>query len=127
MTKRRSSATASSLRRPVQGRRAARAKTRPYAACVKKPVPAQIELLFSRYPALSGFSVRGLADVPDNCARSGDDSELFISDIGVSPSLSSEQFGEIFEEIAVTLSDFVAEQPDAGELLRGRTFARTLH
>jgi hypothetical protein len=71
--------------------------------------------------------VRGLADVPDSCSRSGDEDELFVSDIGVSPSLSSEQFGEIFEEIATTLSELLAEQPQLEELLRGRTFARTLH
>jgi hypothetical protein len=94
---------------------------------MKKPVPAPIESLFQRYPALSGFSVRGLDDVPDNCSRSGDDSELFVSDVGVSPSLSSEQYGEIFQEIATTLSDLLAEQPEVTELLRGRTFARTLH
>jgi hypothetical protein len=98
-----------------------------YAEAMKKPVPAPIETLFQRYPALSGFSVRGLDDVPDNCSRSGDDSELFVSDIGVLPSLSSEEYGEIFQEIASTLADFVSEQPDATEILRGRTFARTLH
>ena len=102
-------------------------RRRQYAEAVKKPVPAPIELLFARHPALWGFSVRGLADVPDNCARSGDDGELFVSDIGVCPSLSSEQFGEMFEEIATTLSELLAEQPGAEELLRGRTFARTLH
>lgn len=102
-------------------------KSRQYAPGMKQSVPAPIELLFARYPALWGFSVRGLADVPDNCTRSGDEAELFVSDIGVSPSLSSEQFGEIFQEIATTLSDLLAEQPGAGELLRGRTFARTLH
>lgn len=102
-------------------------KKPPYAEAVKKPVPAPIELLFVRYPALWGFSVRGLADVPDSCSRSGDEAELFVSDIGVSPSLSSEQFGEIFEEIATTLSELLAEQPQLEELLRGRTFARTLH
>ena len=94
---------------------------------MKQPVPAPIELLFARYPALCGFSVRGLADVPDSCARSGDDSELFVSDVGVSPALSSEEFGEIFQDIAFTLSELLAEQPGASELLRGRTFARTLH
>jgi len=94
---------------------------------MKKPVPALIESLFQRYPALTGFSVRGLDEVPDNCARSGDEDELFVSDIGILPSLSTEQYGEIFQEIATTLSDLIAEQPEAGELLRGRTFARTLH
>jgi phosphotransacetylase len=94
---------------------------------MKKPVPAPIESLFQRYPALSGFSVRGLDEIPDNCARSGDDEELFVSDIGIAPTLTSEEYGEIFQEIAATLADLLAEQPEVTALLRGRTFARTLH
>lgn len=94
---------------------------------MKKPVPAPIESLFARYPSLWGFSVRGLGDVPDSCARSGDDAELFVADIGVSPSLTREHYGEIFHEIAATLAELLAEQPEACEELRGRTFARTLH
>ena len=98
-----------------------------YAEAMKQPLPAPIELLFQRYPALTGFSIRGLDDIPDNCSRSGDDGELFVSDIGISPSLTHEEYGEIFQEIASTLSELLAEQPEATELLRGRTFARTLH
>ena len=94
---------------------------------MKKPVPASIESLFHRYPALAGFSVRGLHDVPDNCARTGNEGELFVSDVGVAPSLSEDQYGEIFQEIATTLSDLLAEHPEASELICGRTFARTLH
>ena len=126
-TKRRPAATGQGLRRTVPGARPVRAKGASYAEAVKKPVPAPIELLFARHPALSGFSVRGLADVPDNCSRSGDESELFVSDIGVAPATSSEQFGEICQEIATTLSELLAEQPQLEEVLRGRTFARTLH
>jgi hypothetical protein len=123
----RSTATGLSLRRMALGGRPSYEKNRQYAKAMKKPVPASIESLFQRYPALWGFSVRGLDDIPDNCSRTGDNSELFVADVGISPSITSEQYGEIFEEIASTLSDLVAEQPEATELLRGRTFARTLH
>lgn len=98
-----------------------------YAEAVKKPVPAPIESLFQRYPALAGFSVRSLHDVPDNCARSGDEGELFVSDVGVLPSLAQDQYGEIFEDIATTLAELLADQPEAEALLIGRTFARSLH
>lgn len=94
---------------------------------MKKALPAPIESLFARYPSLSGFSVRGLADVPDSCARSGDEAELFISDVGVSLSLTREHYGEMFQEITATLAELLAEKPDACEELRGRTFARILH
>lgn len=94
---------------------------------VLAPLPAPIESLFARYPALFGFSVRGVADVPDSCSRSGDEGELFVSDVGVSPMLSNDQFEEMFDDIADTLSELLAEQPGALAMLCGRTFARTLH
>jgi hypothetical protein len=94
---------------------------------MKKPVPASIVSLFQRYPALAGFSVRGLHDIPDSCSRSGAEGELFVSDIGVVPSLTNDEYGEIFQEIATTLADLLAEHPEATELICGRTFARTLH
>jgi hypothetical protein len=90
-------------------------------------IPDEIESLFARFPALAGFSVRDVADVPDNCPRSGECGELFIADIGVAPAHTSEHYGEIFAEITSTLSEILSEVPDAEELLRGRTFARTLH
>ena len=74
----------------------------------------QLESLFARGPELSGFAVRGEND------------ELFVSDVGISPRLTSEQYGEIYQDIANTLSGLLDETPEACELLRGRTFARTL-
>jgi hypothetical protein len=75
----------------------------------------RLQSLFTRFPELAGFSVRGDAE------------ELIVSDVGISPRRSAEQYGEIFQDIAATLSELLDEQPEAGELLRGRTFARTLH
>jgi hypothetical protein len=87
----------------------------------------RIEDLFDRCPALCGFSVRDPADLPDSCTRSDEGSDLFVTDIGISPRLGADQYGEIFNEIFSTLSELLAEEPEAGEKLRGRTFARTLH
>jgi hypothetical protein len=87
----------------------------------------RIEALFDRCPALCGFSVRDPADLPDNCTRSDAGGDLFVTDIGIAPRLGADQYGEIFNEIFSTLSEILAEEPDAGEKLRGRTFARTLH
>ena len=78
-------------------------------------IEQQLGLLFSRCPELSGFSVRGDAE------------DLFVSDVGIAPRLSAEQYGEIYQDIALTLSQLLEERPEAGALLRGRTFARTLH
>jgi hypothetical protein len=87
----------------------------------------RIEALFERCPELCGFSVRDPADVPDSCNRSESGGDLFVTDIGISPRLGADQYGEIFNEIFSTLSELLAEEPEAGERLRGRTFARTLH
>ena len=80
-----------------------------------RQVQAQLESLFARCPDLCGFAIRAEAE------------ELFVSDIGISPRLSAEQYGEIYQEIAETLGDLLEHEPDAGEWLRDRTFARTLH
>ena len=75
----------------------------------------QVESLFARCPELWGFSVRAEND------------ELFVSDVGIAPRLSAEQYGEIFQDIAKTLADFLEETPEASQYLRGKTFARLLH
>ena len=95
---------------------------------MKTALPSSIESLFERYPALCGFSVRGLDELPDNCPRSGEeDGEFFVGDIGVSSALNREQLGEMIQQIVVALAELLAEEPAAGESLRGRTFARVLH
>jgi hypothetical protein len=95
---------------------------------MRTPLPAQIESLFARYPSLCGFSVHGLDELPDNCPRSGEHAvDLFIGDIGVSPLVGAKQRGEIFREIVVALAELLDEDPEAEEILRGRTFARVLH
>ena len=68
----------------------------------------QLESLFARCPDLWGFSVREEAQ------------ELYVSDIGISPRLSAEQYGEIYEDIAETIGELLEEEP-RGEWLKGRT------
>jgi hypothetical protein len=78
-------------------------------------IQEQVESLFARCPDLCGFAVRAEAE------------ELYVSDIGISPRLSAEQYGEIYQDIAQTLGELLEQEPAAGEWLRDRTFARTLH
>jgi hypothetical protein len=75
----------------------------------------QLQSLFARCPDLCGFAVRAEAE------------DLYVSDIGIAPRLSAEQYGAIYQEIAQTLGALLEAEPRAGEWLRGRTFARTLH
>jgi hypothetical protein len=89
-------------------------------------IPAQIASLFERHPALWGFSVRGSDQVPDSCPRDEDDDPLFIGDLGISPTINAAHYAEIFEEVIATIAQVLAEEPQAAEILRGRTFARVL-
>ena len=73
-----------------------------------------VQALFRRWPSLVGFSV---GELPV--------SGLIVSDIETDPWPA--QSHELFGEIAGTMREFVEEEPAARELLRGRTFARTLH
>ena len=82
---------------------------------IQTELQQQVESLFERCPELCGFSVRAEND------------ELFVSDVGIAPRLSAEQYGEIFQDIAKTLAEFLDETPEATEFLSGKTFARTLH
>jgi phosphotransacetylase len=82
---------------------------------IQSELQQQVESLFARCPELWGFSVRAEND------------ELFVSDVGIAPRLSAEQYGEIFQDIAKTLAEFLEETPEATQYLRGKTFARTLH
>jgi hypothetical protein len=71
-----------------------------------------MEVLFHRYPALCGFSVQH---------------DLSFSHVACHPALEGEEAQELIEEISATLRELVEEQPEAAELLRGRTLARVFH
>ena len=73
---------------------------------------ALVEKIFRRWPGLVGFSVQNTG-------------ELVLGDLETQP--WSANAHELLGEVAVALLDFVDEEPEALPLLRGRTFARTLH
>ena len=91
-------------------------------------VAAKINGLFSRCPALCGFAVQDRASLPKDVDPNAiPDADLFVTEIGIFPKLDTLQYGEIYDEITLAISDLVYEQPQAYDYLRGRTFARTLH
>ena len=51
---------------------------------IESQLDQQVESLFERCPELWGFSVRSEND------------ELFVSDVGIMPRLSAQQYGDIF-------------------------------
>ena len=77
-------------------------------------IDARVRQAFTRLPYLLGFSF---------------DADLGIADVEVSPCAGCEWGDELYEavdaEIAALVSDL--EEDEGTDLLRGRTFARTLH
>ena len=90
-------------------------------------VGAKMKSLFARCPTLHGFSVQDRAMLPRDLDQTRiPDADLFVTEIGVFPKLDS-QYDEIYDEITLAISDLVKDQLHAYDLLRGRTFARSLH
>jgi len=90
-------------------------------------VTTKIKGLFARCPALCGFAVQDRASLPATIDGAIPDADLYVTEIGIFPRISADQYGDIYDEITVAISDLVHHQPKAYDLLRGRTFARTLH
>jgi hypothetical protein len=93
---------------------------------VAAQLEASVEALFGRFSVLHGFSVQDRPGVlgiglP---AQAGD---LYLADLGLYPALCVEDAQLICEEIRDTLVELIDEQPEARELLTGRTFARSFH
>jgi hypothetical protein len=94
-------------------------------------VEARIAALFTRCPTLCGFSIQDRAQVSESKPQEVNesqipDADLYVTEIGIYPKLGADQYADVFDEISVTLANLVNEQPNAYDVLRGRTFARTL-
>lgn len=92
-----------------------------------KDLEQTIDALFQRFPALCGFSVQDVAELSQDRATGQLEGELFVADLSVYPLRVESVRDELLGEIAVALLDLMDERPEAAGLLRGRTFARTLH
>ena len=77
-----------------------------------KSIAATVNGIFAACPELYGFSVG---------QREG---ELCLAGVEAAPYAASET---LYGEIAAALLALIEEEPQTAELLRGRTFARTLH
>jgi len=99
----------------------------PDRGSIQADVEAKMRTLFARCPALCGFAVQDRASLPKEVAGPIPDADLYVTEIGIYPKLDAAQYGELYDEITLAISDLVAAQPDAYDLLRGRTFARTMH
>jgi hypothetical protein len=90
-------------------------------------VEAKIQALFHRCPTLCGFSVQDRGQLPAQMTENQiPDADLYVTEIGMFPKLGADQYADVFDEITITISSLVNEQPNAYDVLRGRTFARTI-
>jgi hypothetical protein len=96
-------------------------------APIEEDLAARIDTIFERCPQLFGFTVQDSSALPEELRAIALERELVVSDIGVYPYLNADQCEQIYNEIAVALLDFMFERPAAKDVLRGRTFVRTLH
>ena len=78
-----------------------------------RAIDATVNEIFAAWPGLYGFSVAQL------------EGELCLADVATD--VWSGHSDEMLGEIAAALVELIDEQPEAEALLRGRTFARTLH
>lgn len=88
------------------------------ARAVEADIKAVVKTLFLRWPALVGFSVQDGGERGD---------ELYLMDVQTYPWPSEEDSAGLRRDIAHAFVELLDEAPDARELLRARTFARTLH
>jgi hypothetical protein len=93
---------------------------------IELDVRAKINALFARCPTLCGFSVQDRSTLPERPDGQIPDADLYVTEIGFFPKLGADQYGDVFDEITFAISDLVHDQPKAYDVLRGRTFARTL-
>ena len=91
------------------------------------PVEAELDeavrALFQRLGPLQGFSVQDAARVPVSREAGQLEGDLSLADIATFPLDAADK---CFGEIAIALVDLIDERPEARDLLRGRTFIRTL-
>ena len=86
---------------------------------------AAVDALFQRWPSLVGFSVQAAQTLSRDRASAPLEPELVVADVETDPWRAHSK--ALFDEIALALIDLMDNEPAARELLRGRTFARTLH
>lgn len=87
-------------------------KASPNRQRAEAAVERHVTALFRRQPMLSGFSVR---------------QDLEFEEVAVHTWPGHSAGEELYEELVLTLAALAEERPDAVELLRGRTFARSFH
>jgi len=99
----------------------------PQPGRVDAELSGRIWEVLGRFPHLCGFALQDRTGLPDYINPSYLQEDLFVTDLGFSAPVSDMEYDEAYRMIADAVADIVSERPEALDLLRGRTFARTLH
>jgi len=103
------------------------AKLSPHLRRLEQNFVALVDTLFRTCPDLLSFSL-GEQGVPLYDRDSAGDAEgVFVTDIMFTKPLSLIYQEEICDSLSKLVLDVVSERSEAIAVLRGRTFARTLH
>jgi len=94
---------------------------------VDSELEAQLRAVFRRRPDLQRFVIQDRAGLPDHIDRESLHGELFITQITLYPRRGSQQYDEVYADIARAITRVVDERPDALSELRGKAFVRALH
>ena len=88
---------------------------------------SHIKALFAACPNLCGFVVEDLGEIHGDAVPYEGANRLAITQMSFGMAFSREEFHQAGNLIAGAVSELLAAEPEAYALLRGRTFARTLH
>jgi hypothetical protein len=83
---------------------------------IEHRVATAIAGVFMRYPHLTGFVLQEPAE-----------GELSVVDVGFAVVMTESAREKVLEQIRAAVSQLVMERPEAADLLRERTFARSFH
>jgi hypothetical protein len=87
---------------------------------------ARIEAIFDRTPGLCGFSIA--ERLVSECEKEGArEWELYVCAVAAYPELGPHQAEGFIGEISGALAELLQCEPQAADLLPGRTFARAWH
>ena len=99
----------------------------PQADIAAADLTMHIKALFVACPNLCGFVVEDLSGLHGDADPRDGENRFILTQVSFGAPFSRDEYHQVCSLIVSVVSELVAAQPEAYELLRGRTFARTLH
>ena len=94
---------------------------------VEADLAMQVKALFVACPNLCGFVVEDLSGLHGDADPHDEEDRFVITQVSFGIPFNPDESRQVCALIVSLVAELVAAQPEAHELLRGRTFARTLH